>query len=116
MFKLNNPFSTLSNTPIHKKKLPTGINAEANSDGSINVDKSLKGKELDLAIGHEMVHLDQMKNPIKQLGYDDDYVFWKGKKYARDSMDEGSKDLPWEKEAWAKQGTYAKMLKSKKTT
>ena len=50
MFKLNNPFSTLSDTPIHKKKLPNGINAEANSDGSINVDKSLKGKELDLAI------------------------------------------------------------------
>jgi hypothetical protein len=24
--------------------------------------------------------------------------------------------LPWEKEAWAKQGTYAKMLKSKKST
>jgi hypothetical protein len=116
MFKLNNPFSTLSDTPIHKKKLPNGINAEANSDGSINVDKSLKGKELDLAIGHEMVHLDQMKDPIKQLSYDDNHVFWKGKKYPRNTMDEGSKSLPWEKEAWAKQGTYAKMLKSKKIT
>ena len=26
--------------------------------------------------------------------------YWKGKAYPRDEMEEGDKELPWEKEAW----------------
>jgi hypothetical protein len=37
------------------------------------------------------------------LDYDDDNVFWKGKKYPRSKMQEGSKKLPWEIEAYKKQ-------------
>jgi hypothetical protein len=37
------------------------------------------------------------------LDYNDSYVFWKGKKYPRATMKEGSKKLPWEAEAYAKQ-------------
>ena len=37
------------------------------------------------------------------LYYDDKYVYWKGKKYLRSKMNEGDKNLPWEKEAYAKQ-------------
>jgi hypothetical protein len=37
------------------------------------------------------------------LGYNDTHVTWKGKKYSRASMEEGAKNLPWEKEAYKKQ-------------
>jgi hypothetical protein len=37
------------------------------------------------------------------LNYDDENVYWKGKKYPRKNMKEGSKKLPWEKEAYEKQ-------------
>ena len=36
------------------------------------------------------------------LDYDDNYVYWKGKKYSRAQMKEGAKNLPWEKEAYKK--------------
>ena len=86
---------------IHKQ-LGEDIIAEANKDGTIYLDESIpinskKGKQ---AIRHEKVHLDQMNRG--DLNYDDNYVYWKGKKYSRDNMFEGSKKLPWEKEAWSK--------------
>ncbi len=36
------------------------------------------------------------------LDYDDKYVYWKGKKYLRSKMKEGSPALAWEKEAYKK--------------
>ena len=36
------------------------------------------------------------------LDYDDQYVYWKGKKFSRSKMNEGAKNLPWEKEAYIK--------------
>jgi hypothetical protein len=36
------------------------------------------------------------------LNYDDSAVYWKGKTYSRSKMQEGAKNLPWEKEAYAK--------------
>ena len=51
-------------------------------------------------IAHEKVHLDQMKRG--DLDYDDNYVYWKGKKYSRAQMKEGAKNLPWEAEAYNK--------------
>jgi len=36
------------------------------------------------------------------LNYDNNYVYWKGKKYSRATMVEGAKNLPWEKEAYNK--------------
>jgi len=88
--------------PVIKKELDSGVIAEANNDGTIYLDKSVKNdsplaKE---AIAHEMVHMDQMSRG--DLNYNDDKVFWKGKQYDRDDMNEGSKNLPWEKEAYNK--------------
>tara|TARA_R100000900_G_C3344517_1_gene165795 strand:+ start:168 stop:1586 length:1419 start_codon:yes stop_codon:yes gene_type:complete len=88
--------------PVIKKDLDSGVIAEANNDGTIYLDKSVKNdsplaKE---AIAHEMVHMDQMARG--DLNYNDDKVFWKGKEYDRDDMNEGSKQLPWEKEAYDK--------------
>ena len=89
-----------SKIPVIKKELDDGVIAEANNDGTIYVDKDVKpGSPLEKeAIAHEMVHMDQMKRG--DLNYDDKNVYWKGKKYDRDDMNEGSKKLPWEKEAY----------------
>jgi hypothetical protein len=58
-------------------------------------------------IRHEEVHLEQMGLKKDESGkyrndldYDDEFVYWKGKKYPRSVMDEGNKKLPWEKEAY----------------
>jgi len=42
------------------------------------------------------------------LDYDDDFVYWKGKKYSREQMKEGAQDLPWESEAYSKTDPYEK--------
>lgn len=99
-------------TPVIRKDLEGGVIAEANNDGSIYVDKSVKkGSPLEKeAIAHEKVHLNQMKRG--DLNYDDDNVYWKGKSYPRSTMNEGAKNLPWEKEAYNK--TKHMKTKSKK--
>ena len=91
-----------SKIPVIKKELDDGVIAEANKDGSIYLNKNVKsGTPLEKeAIAHEMVHIDQMKRG--DLNYDDNNVYWKGKKYSRKQMNEGSKQLPWEKEAYDK--------------
>jgi hypothetical protein len=88
-------------SPIKKVNMPKGINAEADKDGTIYVDKKLKGNKLRLAVNHEKVHQKQMQRG--DLQYDDANVIWKGKKYPRSKMNEGDKSLPWEKEAYSKQ-------------
>jgi hypothetical protein len=88
-------------SPVLKVDLPDGINAKAEKDGTILVDKKLKGKKLHTAVKHEKVHMDQMKRG--DLDYDDSNVYWKGKTYSRNEMMEGDKNLPWEKEAYKKQ-------------
>ena len=97
-------------TPVIRKDLDGGVIAEANNDGSIYVDKSVKkGSPLEKeAIAHEKVHLNQMNRG--DLNYDDNNVYWKGKAYPRSSMNEGAKNLPWEKEAYDK----TKHMKNKK--
>jgi len=97
-------------TPVIRKDLDGGVIAEANNDGSIYVDKDVKpGSPLEKeAIAHEKVHLNQMKRG--DLNYDDNNVYWKGKAYSRSSMNEGAKNLPWEKEAYDK----TKHMKNKK--
>lgn len=89
-------------TPILKKDLEPGIEAEANKNGTIFVDKSVNidsshGKKV---IKHEQVHIDQMERG--DLDYDDNNVYWKGKTIPRSKINEGSKNLPWEKEAYNK--------------
>jgi len=88
--------------PVIKKDLEDGVLAEANKDGSIYVDRSVKlnTNRASKIIDHEKVHLDQMQRG--DLDYDDNYVYWKGKKYSRANMKEGDSALPWEKEAYNK--------------
>jgi len=63
------------NTPVFKKKLEGEILGEANNDGTIFIDKSLKGKDKKEAVDHEKVHLDQMAQG--RLQYDNNTVTWK---------------------------------------
>ena len=63
------------NTPVFKKTLEGGILGEANNDGTIFIDKSLKGEAKKKAVSHEKVHLDQMGQG--RLQYDDNTVTWK---------------------------------------
>lgn len=80
--------------------LGPGVLAEANIDGSIYVDKSASPSKMKKAIKHEKVHLDQMSRG--DLSYDSQHVYWKGKIYSRNNMNEGNGALPWEKEAYKK--------------
>jgi hypothetical protein len=98
-FKMESPICTC-NTPIYERDLDQGVMGEANNNGSILIDKDLSAKDKKRAIAHEKVHLDQMERG--DLNYDNNYVYWKGKKYSRASMVEGAKNLPWEKEAYNK--------------
>ena len=86
------------NTPVYKVSMEDGVMGKANNNGSIVVNKNLDPSEVHDVIAHEKIHLDQMKRG--DLDYDDENVYWKGKKYSRASMKEGAKNLPWEKEAY----------------
>lgn len=89
---------SMDNTPVYQIDEEDGVMGRANKNGSITLNKNLSSLEQEDAIRHEKVHLDQMKRG--DLDYDDKYVYWKGKKMPRSKMEEGGKNLPWEKEAY----------------
>ena len=91
---------SMDNTPIYLIDTEEGVMGQATKNGSILLDKNLSKQDQQNVISHEKVHLDQMKRG--DLDYDDSYVYWKGKKHPRFSMDEGNKKLPWENEAYNK--------------
>ena len=127
-FKLNR--SVLKGTGEHKnmvfkiqrKELDSGIAGEANNDGTIFVNKNIeKGSPLEAeVVAHEGDHMARMEKG--ELGYSDDAVTWRGKKYERKDgkikyngewREEGWKEFPWEKLAY-KVGTKAKKEATKK--
>ena len=96
-FKLGPPPYT-KKTPVYHVPMEEGVMGKANNNGTIIINKDLDPKMLDKVVEHEMVHIDQMKRG--DLDYDDKNVYWKGKVYPRDKMNEGAKNLPWEDEAY----------------
>ena len=108
-FKLDNPPYSSDNTPIYRVDMENGVLGKANKNGTIILNNNLSPFQEQSVINHEKVHLEQM-GCIKDssgkyrndLDYDDNYVYWKGKKYSRAQMKEGAKNLPWEKEAYNK--------------
>jgi len=103
-FKLSNPPYYIDNTPIYNVDLGSEVLGKADRNGSILINKNITDeKQKQDVINHEKVHLDQMKRG--DLDYNDSAVFWKGKKYSRAQMEEGAKNLPWEKEAYSKSKT-----------
>lgn len=99
-FKLNNPPYKMSSTPVYAVNMQEGILGKANRNGTIIIDETLAPCHAKEVIKHEQVHIDQMRRG--DLDYDDKYVYWKGKKYSRAKMKEGSPALAWEKEAYNK--------------
>ena len=97
-FKLDNAPYKINNTPIYNVSMEEGVMGKANNNGTIILNKDLDASQCQDVINHEMVHIDQMKRG--DLDYDDDNVYWKGKKYSRANMKEGAKNLPWEAEAY----------------
>ena len=94
--------------PILRKNLEQGVLGEANKDGSIFIDNSVKkGSALEKrVINHEAKHAEDMKSG--KLDYGDDYVRYKGVTYPRRDgkikyngkwSEEGSMNFPWEKAA-----------------
>ncbi len=98
-FKITPPYS-MDNTPIYNVNMEDGVMGKANKNGTIILNKDLDPSQRDKVVAHEKVHIDQMKRG--DLDYDDNYVYWKGKKYSRAQMQEGAKNLPWEAEAYRK--------------
>ncbi len=98
-FKLNPPFP-IDNTPIYHVDMEEGVMGKANNNGTIIINKDVPINKIQEVVAHEKVHIDQMKRG--DLDYDDNNVYWKGKVYPRSKMNEGAKNLPWEKEAYTK--------------
>ena len=99
-FKLNNPPYSSENTPIYRVDMENGVLGKANKNGTIILNNNLSPFQEQDVIDHEMVHIDQMKRG--DLDYDNNNVYWKGKKYSMAKMKEGAKNLPWEAEAYRK--------------
>ena len=114
-FKLgreNRGFKTPDNTDLFKRKMEHGTIAQANMDGSIDVDPSIDmnsrlGRRV---IAHEMAHIKQMEEG--RAAYGDNWVMWEGKIYIRKEENgepiidgpngkwpEGHPNHPWEAEA-----------------
>ena len=115
-FKLGNR-STRPNTPMEKpmvfrKNLEGSTLGEANMDGSIHIDVSIKpnSKKEKRVIKHEMSHKEDIETG--RAAYGDDWVMWEDKIYFRKNIDgipvidgpngrwpEGHPNHPWEAKA-----------------
>ena len=110
--KENRAFKHSGNVKIVKTPLDSGTVAEANMDGSINVDPSvnLNSRFGRRVIKHEQKHLEQIEEG--RAAYNDSTVMWNGKLYLRKTINgvdvidgpngrwpEGHKNHPWEAEA-----------------
>jgi len=102
-FKLNNPPYVVDNTPVYNVDMEEGVLGKANNNGTIIINKDLDPNQIDDVVAHEKIHIEQMKRG--DLDYDNENVYWKGKKYSRSDMEEGAKDLPWEAEAYKRSNT-----------
>tara|TARA_R100001463_G_scaffold106494_1_gene161141 strand:+ start:1746 stop:2111 length:366 start_codon:yes stop_codon:yes gene_type:complete len=100
------------NVSIYKKHLDDGSIAQANMDGTIDVDTSvdINSKFGNRVIKHEQAHIDQIEEG--RAAYGDGWVMWEGKIYLRKQEDgiavidgpngrwpEGHPNHPWEAEA-----------------
>tara|TARA_R110002012_G_scaffold227968_1_gene400158 strand:- start:20 stop:388 length:369 start_codon:yes stop_codon:yes gene_type:complete len=105
-------FKIPGKTKIFRKKLDGDTLAEANMDGTMNIDPSidLSSKFGKRVIKHEQQHLDDIESG--RAGYNDNVVMWEDKLYMRRKIDgedvidgpngrwpEGHKNHPWEQSA-----------------
>lgn len=105
------------------KRLERGVAGKAYKDGSIEVDPNLTPVEREKTIAHEKQHVEDMN--AGKLNYDDNYVYWNGKKYPRKNgkikykgnwVEEGHPSLPWEKKAYDAEPSTKEIKEKKKRT
>ena len=114
-FKLgreNRGYKTPDNTNLFKKNMEDGALAQANMDGSIYIDASVKpgSKKFNRIIKHEMSHKEDIE--VGRAAYGDNWVMWEDKVYFRGEKDgvkyidgpngrwpEGHENHPWEAKA-----------------
>ena len=97
-FKLTPPFKKHP-TPIVNMPMEDEVMGRADKSGNILINKDLDDQELiQETINHEEVHIVQMQNG--ELDYDEEAIYFKGKKYLRKSFDESDETLPWEQPAY----------------
>ena len=107
-------FKHSGNVDIFSTPLDKGTIAEANNDGTISINSSVKrgSKLYNRAVKHEMEHIRQMEEG--RANYGDDWVMWQEKLYFRKTINgenvidgpngrwpEGHPNHPWEAEAIA---------------
>ena len=86
-------------TPIYSVDMEDGVLGKANNNGTIVINSKLKDpKQIQEVIDHETEHIIQMRDG--RLDYDKENVYWEGKTIPRSSIEEGAKNLPWEKEVY----------------
>ena len=105
-------FKNKGETPIFRKNLEGNTLAEANMDGSIHIDASVKpgSKKFHRIIKHEMSHKEDIETG--RAAYGDEWVMWEDKVYLRGEEDgvkyidgpngrwpEGDPNHPWEAKA-----------------
>lgn len=110
--KENRGFKSPKNVKINVKPMEDTALAQANMDGSIDVDPSLnlKSKFGRRVVKHEMKHIEQMESG--KGAYGDNWVMWENKIYFRGDeggvkyidgpngrWPEGDSHHPWEAEA-----------------
>ena len=97
---------------VFRKHLEGSTLAEANMDGTINIDPSVKpgSKQEAKIIKHEMSHIEDIETG--RAAYGDDWVMWEGDIYFRKTIDgvnvidgpngrwpDGDENHPWEQKA-----------------
>jgi len=97
-FKLKPPFKKHP-TPIVYMPMEDEVMGRADKSGNILVNKDMDDQELiEETINHEEIHIKQYM--AGELDYDEEAIYFKGKKYLRSSFDEGDETLPWEQPAY----------------
>ena len=110
--KESRQYRTFKKPMVFRKTMESGSVAQANMDGTIDVDPSVKvnSEEYKRIVRHEQKHIEDIKTG--KAAYGDEWVMWKDKVYFRKEIDgekvidgpngrwpEGHKNHPWEKEA-----------------
>jgi hypothetical protein len=110
--KESRKFKTPENTTLFRKNMDDGSLAQANMDGSIDIDPkvNLNSRFGRRVIKHEQAHIQQIEEG--RAAYGDEWVMWEDKIYFRKEEDgvpvidgpngrwpEGHPNHPWEAEA-----------------
>ena len=106
-----NPYQT-TNTPVYQRDLGPGVLGESLRNGVIILNDKLDPKFHNEVMGHEEVHVAQMKSG--ELDYDDHNIYWRGQtipKHSAKAMSGNPQMLGYEAEAYKLSGTKYKDTK-----